>query len=162
MGRGSAIWRLDKEHSKIIDAVADTGSVRPELEWASVIQQADKVITLLSSIRAVARDEEEYAEFILGFVRYLRDCLERAANERGVKQMDFDLSDLEDYRKTAISFLVQLGSKLDPEGSYDQNGLASLTPSWQLTSDDVTHFVLLADQLDHKWDHWWCSVHISE
>ena len=146
----------------IIDAVADTGSVRPELEWASVIQQADKAITLLSSIRAVARDEEEYAEFILGLVRYLRNSLELAANSRGVKQMDFDLSDLEDFRETAISFLVQLGSKLDPEGSYDQHGLAGLTPSWQLTSDDVTHFVLLADQLDHKWDHWWCSVHISE
>ena len=146
----------------IIDSVADTGSARPVLEWASVIQQADKATTLLSSIRAVARDEEEYAEFLLGIVGYLRDCLERAANERAVKQMDHDLSDLENYRETAISFLLQLGSKLDPEGSYDQNGLAGLKPSWQLTSDDVTHFVLLADQLDHKWDHWWCSVHASE
>ncbi|KAK0515023.1 hypothetical protein JMJ35_002402 [Cladonia borealis] len=162
MGRGPAVFRFDQEHSVWINAVADSGSVRPELEWASVIQQADKAITLLSSIRAVARDEEEYSEFILGCVRYLRRCLERAANERGVKQMDFDLSNLEDYRETAISFLVQLGSKLDPEGSYDQNGLVGLTPSWQLTSDDVTHFVLLADQLDHKWDHWWCSVHISD
>ena len=65
--------------------------------------------------------------------------------------MDYDLSKLEDYRETAISFLLQLGSKLDPEGSYDQNGLAGLTPSRQLTSDDVTYFVNLGDQLYWKW-----------
>ena len=162
MGRGPSVWRLDKEHSVIIDSVADTGSVRPELEWSSVIQQADKATTLLSSIRNLAPDEEEYAKFLLGIVGYLRVCLEQAKNEHGVKQMDYDLSKLEDYRETAISFLLQLGSKLDPEGSYDQNGLAGLTLSWQLTSDDVTYFVNLGDQLYWKWDHWWGSVHPEE
>ena len=146
----------------IIGSVEDTGCAKPELEWSSVIQQADKATTLLNSIRTLARDEEEYAKLLLSIVGYLRVCLERTANERGVKQLDHDLKSLEDYRETAISFLLQLGSKLDPEGSYDQNGLAGLTPSWQLTSDDVTHFVRLADQLDQKWDHWWCSVHPEE
>ncbi len=146
----------------ISSSVADTGCAKPELEWSSVIQQAGKASTLLSSIRNLTRDEEEYAKFLLSIVGYLRVCLERTANERGVKQLDSDISRLEDYRETAISFLLQLGSKLDPEGSYDHNGLAGVTPSWQLTSDDVTHFVRLADQLDQKWDHWWSSVHPEE
>ena len=143
-------------------SMVDTGCANPELEWPSVIQEAGKAITLLSSMRTLARDEEEYAKFLLGIVGYLRVCLERTANERGIKHRECGLSSLEDYRKTAISFLLQLESKLDPKGSYDLNGHAGLTPSWQLTSDDVTHFVLLADQLDHKWDHWWSSVHAEE
>ena len=142
--------------------MVDTGCADPELEWSSVIQQAGKAITLLSSMQTLARDEEEYAKFLLRIVGYLRVCLERTANRRGVKQRECDISSLEDYRKTATSFLLQLESKLDPEGSYDQNDLAGPTPSWQLTSDDVTHFVLFADQLDHKCDHWWSSVHAEE
>ncbi len=143
-------------------SIVDTGCANPELEWSNAIQQADKATVLLSSIRTLARDEQEYSKLLLGIVGHIRVCLEQGVNERGVKQLQSDISKLEDYRKTAFSFLLQLGSQLDPEGSYGQNGLAGLTPSWQLTGDDVTHFVHLADQLIQKWDNWRMLVEARE
>ena len=143
-------------------STVDTGCVNPELEWSSAIQQAGKVSTLLSSIRTLAQDEKEYAKFLLSIVGHIRVCLERGVNERAVALLANDIPRLEDYRKTAISYLHQLGSKLDPEGCYGQNGLTGPTPQWRFTSDDVTHFVRLADQLYQKWDNWRMLVEARE
>ena len=143
-------------------STVDTASANPEMEWPSTIQQAGKAVALLNSIETLARDEKEYAKFLSRIVDLLRARLERAANARAATQLESDISRLEDYRKTADSFLLQLVSKLDPEGSYGRSGVTAPTPSWQLTSEDVTHFVRLSDQLDQEWDNWRSYVHVRE
>ena len=129
-----------------------TNSSSSDKDWITTLQQADHALSLCSSLRTSAIDEAEYAKLLSEIVTALREYLNQRATECGASRADIDRSKLEQIVKAVRSFLSQLESRLDPDSSHDPSAFTKGSAlkwqlKWQLKSDEVTHFVRLADGL---------------
>jgi hypothetical protein len=127
-----------------------------DIDWIATIQQADHALSLLHSLRTSTIEEAEYAKFLLQIVAALRDStndLNDCATRCGSSRANTSGSNLQQGFKAVRSFLSQLESRVNPDSSHDRPAFAEGSAlRWQLKSDEVTHFVRLADSLFSELD----------